>query len=154
MNFKVFASLVAAGALCATAAQAGESNEVLVTKTGKGSNMQLAFDLVSDGTATSFQFFVNVDGLNEKKSNITKCTVQVPSTHSAGCVVKDGQVRVGAFSTSNAPLPRGIVPVGTVTLSGVSGTPTLTNVEFARADGTAVSKAGRVEAEDSDVRAK
>jgi hypothetical protein len=116
--------LIALCALALGASQAyaaGEAGQVWLTEAKmKGSNA-IALDLETDGRVAAFQFFINVPGVSESEVDLSSCLSSLPKSHQGGCVFKDGQVRLGAFSTSLSTLPAGMTKIGTIRIKSGKG---------------------------------
>lgn len=117
---------------------AKNANEVMVTeaKISHGGKA-LALEIESDGNASTFQLFINVPGAKAKDVDLSRCLSNLPKTHTGGCVLKDGQIRLGAYSQSLAKLPAGVLQVGTVIVRGhdLSKAITLSDVELGDTSG-------------------
>jgi len=49
---------------------------------------------------------------------VSRCVSEVPKSHQAQCVAKDGEIHGMVWSNSNEKLPAGIISVGQVSFSG------------------------------------
>lgn len=134
-----------AGVFGAMFSVSASANEILLTSSeAKGSSRAMALDLVTDGNVTAFEFTVSANGA--KSVDTSKCLTELPKSHQGTCVfrAKSNDVIVIAFSPTNAPLPSGVVGLGSLSLpagnaakAGVSAT----NVLFAGADGREIKAA-------------
>jgi hypothetical protein len=107
---------LAAGMLVAGAANAG--NELIMVAE-KSAGPIFSADAMLDGQAVGLQFRVRINGASEKTQiNLDNCLKAIPKTHQGGCGVSpDKQVVTGlVFSMTNAPLPKGLMPLGTVSV--------------------------------------
>lgn len=119
MNAKTLSSL--AGAALLFSSLSLSANEILLTEdAAKSSNRGVALDFVNSGEATAFEFEVVVPK-GVTSVNTSKCLSELPSTHTGGCSYNEklGRVVVIVLSMHNAPLPKGVVPVGTLSFDGM-----------------------------------
>lgn len=110
-----------AAALIGGMAAGAQANEILVTGAAAkgGAGGHVALDFVSDGNATAFEFEVPVPA--GAKVNTAKCLSELPATHTGGCKFneKNNAVVVIVYSNQNDALPGGVVPIGSLAVSGV-----------------------------------
>ena len=100
---------------------ATSANELIATiDNAKNNTTKVALDFVSEGDATAFEFEVTIP--KGAKVDTTKCTSELPSTHSGACAFneKNGRVVVMVYSNSLTPLANGVSPIGSLIISGKS----------------------------------
>ena len=95
------------------------ANDLLVTTANKG---QTAFsaDAMLDGEAVGLQFRIKLNGANANtKVALGNCLKSLPKTHQGTCGISaDKTVVTGlVYSLSNAKLPAGLFPMGSVYVS-------------------------------------
>lgn len=135
-----------AGVFGAMFSVSASANEVLLTASeAKSSAGAMALDLVTDGNVTAFEFTVSANGA--KSVDTSKCLSELPKSHNGTCVfrAKTNDVIVIAFSPTNAPLPSGVVGLGSLNLPAASAAKAgvrADNVVFAGVDGREI-KANR-----------
>ncbi len=113
---KSFVRCAALAALTLSAGFAYAGNNLVVASADKG---QTAFsaDAMLDGQAVGLQFSIKITGATEKsRVNLDNCLKALPKSHTGSCGLSaDKTVVTGlVFSLSNAKLPAGVLPLGTV----------------------------------------
>ena len=114
MKKNLLISLALGSAMFSGAALA--DNTVLVTHGADRSGSTVAaLDLQSSGEATAIQFAIELPK-GAKNIDTSGCLSSLPSTHIGMCKAnaEKGRVAVMIYSTSNAPLPSGMVELGKV----------------------------------------
>lgn len=114
------------------------ADELLVTSTStKSSNSNLvSLDFESTGAAVGLQFKVKVP--SGVKVDTKNCLSDLPKSHAGVCKhnLKDGYVIGMVYSDINQTLPKGIVPIGRIAISGKSAN-NISVMEFLSVDGNA-----------------
>ena len=111
-------SAIAALSLASVSAHAG--NELLVAAASKGGPAAFSADAMLDGTAVGLQFRIKINGGSDKvRVVLDNCLKAVPKTHQGACGISaDKSVVTGlVYSLTNAKLPAGLFPLGTVHVS-------------------------------------
>jgi hypothetical protein len=108
---------IAAISLCFGISAAVSAHEVVAT----GHGQRVALDFLNSGGASAFQFELAVPA-GAKKVDASGCASELPATHSGACRYNKskGTVTMMVYSTDNAELPKGLVPLGTVAISGAA----------------------------------
>ena len=130
---------------------AGAGNNVWITEAKvKGAN-SFALDLETEGSVAAFQFFVKLPaGVREADVDLSKCLSALPKSHQGGCVFKDGQVRLGAFSPTLEAFPAGMTSIGSITIKGKGlGAVELTDVELSDKSSKVIPSTVHVEREEA-----
>ncbi|GMU44980.1 MAG: hypothetical protein IT479_10970 [Xanthomonadales bacterium] len=107
---------VAAASLMAVASTASAGNDLIVASAKSGATAFSA-DAVLDGEAVGLQFRIKVVGGSDKtRFMLDNCLKSLPKTHQGTCgVSSDKSIVTGlVYSLSNAKLPAGVFPLGTV----------------------------------------
>lgn len=106
----------ATASLMAVASSAFAGNQLIATAEKSGATAFSA-DAVLDGEAVGLQFRIRIDGGSEKtRVVLDHCLKSVPKTHQGTCGISADKSTVTGlvFSTTNAKLPAGVFPLGTV----------------------------------------
>lgn len=109
----VISTLAFTGSVCAS--------EVLLTKSDSKSVGSIALDIVSDGSATAFDFVIPLASsdarkVSPKQIDLSNCVAELPKTHTGACAyrAKTNDIAVFVYSPTNALLPEGIIGVGRI----------------------------------------
>lgn len=108
--------LAATASLMAVATAASAGNDLIVAAAKSGATAFSA-DAVLDGEAVGLQFRVRIAGGSDKtRVVLDNCLKGLPKTHQGACGVSpDKSVVTGlVYSLTNAKLPAGVFPLGTV----------------------------------------
>jgi hypothetical protein len=91
---------------------ANEASTLLMSQTKAG----YSIDFLNNDGVTGLQFDVSLSGAKMNDSALKSCVSGLPKTHTGSCsLLKNGDVRVIVFSTSNAILDSG--SIGNINLS-------------------------------------
>lgn len=90
--------------------------DLIVTHSAGKRGMIASIDLSTEGNASAFEFRLSIP--KGVKTDVSKCVAEVPKSHQAQCVAKEGEIHGMVWSNSNEKLPSGIVSVGTVSFGG------------------------------------
>lgn len=93
------------------------ADELVVTTEKSGRANVAALDYVSSGRATGLEFKLKVP--QDAAVDTSKCMGQLPKTHAGVCTFNnvEGYVVGMVFSDSNVLLPKGLVSIGTISVS-------------------------------------
>jgi hypothetical protein len=128
----------------AAGASAADGGRVLITNGAQKGAAAFSVDVVSDGRAVAVGVIVKIPGLEKAKVDLSSCVAALPKTHQGSCAVKGDELRIGFFSMTNATLPAGVAPVGTVKVFGSVGTPVVTMTEISDANAEVISSASEL----------
>jgi len=104
---KTFSFIILIMNINLVSAQDAEST-LLLTKKGQ----QIALDFLNSDGVIGLQFDIKLNGTQQKSISLDSCVKGLPSSHIGRCsFVKNGNVRVVVFSTSNAELESGNIGV-------------------------------------------
>lgn len=106
--------------LASSAAGASPYELVMTASKSSAGSGGLAFDVISDGTATGLEIRVDM-GLAEgakAKVDTSGCAKSLPSSHAGSCVFNGKEVVILVYSNNNDLLPTGSIDLGTVYFSG------------------------------------
>jgi len=113
----MWAKNVLMGLLVAAAPVAASANELILSQESakSGGASAFALDYQSDGAAVALQIRLSVPGASEKNVNLSKCLSELPKSHEGTCTMtKSGEVLLVIYSGTNAALPAGLVPIGSI----------------------------------------
>lgn len=122
---KAIISVLAGSILLASAVSA---NELIVTTENSASGQAAALDFSSDGNASALQMRFSVANTDKATVDLTKCVSDLPKSHSGECRFEGGKLTVVVYSDSNATFPKGLVSIGTVSISKSAGPLTMTEL--------------------------
>jgi len=121
--------------ICSSSIIAADTSTLLMSQTKAG----FSIDFLNNDGVTALQFDVDLPGAALNKSGLKSCVSALPKTHTGSCtLLKNGNVRVIVFSTSNAILDSGSIgsiQLNTNKLNNVSinkvlmGTPDMTEIK-------------------------
>lgn len=113
-------SLVLALALGVASLSASADDLLGTVAQAKNGRATIAFDLVTGGETTVFEFVVNVPK-GATNVDLSKCLAGLPATTSGKCQYneKTGEIIAIAFSPSNTRLPEGVVSLGSVSFGSL-----------------------------------
>lgn len=132
---------------------ASASDTLIVTGEKAKGGTVVALDFASSGAATGLQFKIAVPGGEKAKVGLGGCLKGLPATHGGACNFTKGIVVGIVYSDTNAPLPAGVVSLGTISISGAAaGAPEV--VEFIAADPQANKISSSVELGSDAVQSK
>jgi hypothetical protein len=102
-----------------TVVHAASPYELVVasSKSAHGAN-GIAFDVMSDGTATGLEIRVNLGVDKSAKVDTSRCASALPASHQGSCVFNGKELVILVYSTINELLPSGSIDLGTVYYSG------------------------------------
>lgn len=131
-------------AAVASGAFAADGGRVLVTTGAQKGAIALSADVVSDGRAVAVGIVLTIPGLEKARVDLSSCVAALPKTHQGSCAVKGDELRIGFFSMTNAKLPAGVAPIGSVKIFGAVGTPVVTMTEISDANAEVISAASEI----------
>jgi hypothetical protein len=147
MKIKVIAAVVAM--VCSGSAMANDL--IASVESGKGARgTAIGLDIVSDGTVAGFSFALEVPGVDAKNVVTKGCAKDLPSSFKAQCSFVNGKLMfIGASERPGATLAAGVVPVGSIVISGVqkAGPIKITGLEFSDDMGKSAPGTAKVDGE-------
>jgi hypothetical protein len=109
---KNFIAAVAAVALAGPAA----ADQLVFSAEKAGGARVAALDYVSEGTATAFEFRINVPGGDAASVDLSRCVSSLPKSHVGQCSFVKGQIIGIVYSDTNELLPKGVLPIGQISV--------------------------------------
>ena len=130
--------VVAGGCLLASSvAFSGERSALLVTATGARAASVLSFELLNEDNVSALQFEIDLKGLGAGAVESRDCISGLPSSHTGGCNIVNGVLKVAIFSMTNEPLQTGTI--GQIQLSAaVEGNLAIKNLLLGTGEGTEI----------------
>jgi hypothetical protein len=113
MNARIVTALMG----LSLAGAASGSELIVVSGEAKGGQV-LSLDFVADGSATALEARLDIGAGEAMKVDTSGCARSLPKSHLGSCVFNGKELVVIVYSMSNAPLPPGMVDLGTVSISG------------------------------------
>jgi len=111
---------IAIAALSFAAVSVAHADQLVFSTEKSGGARAAAIDYVSDGSATSFMFRLDVPGGVNAQVNLKSCVAALPKSHSGQCAFANGQITGLVFSDTNALLPKGIISVGKISVQSAA----------------------------------
>ena len=118
------------------------AGQLIVTpssSSAKSGVASIALDVVTDGNAAGFNFFVRTGELKRGSVDLSKCVSELPKGFVGTCAQRADGVGVIAYSESNGTLPAGMTPVGSLgipaALLGKGSAITIEELTFADSSG-------------------
>lgn len=110
-------SKFAIATVLAVSSAAVVADELVVTTEKSGRANVAGLDYVSSGRATGLEFRLKVP--NDATVDTSKCLAQIPKSHAGVCKFNnvEGYVVGMVFSDTNALLPKGLVSIGSITVT-------------------------------------
>jgi hypothetical protein len=128
--FKSYRKIVVGSALLFGVA-ATQADDLIVTHGLAKGGAVASIDLSTSGSASAFEFQLQVPK-GVKSVDVSKCVAEIPKSHEAKCVLRDGIIHGMVYSLANERLPAGVISVGQVKMVGASAR--LTAIEVLVAD--------------------